>query len=1177
MTLASAIKDIPIIITGMHRSGTSMITAYLENLGVNVGSDLMNADQNNPKGYFEDVEFLSLQRKMLIAGCKKGDDGHHDWGFTTGTPLNKSVFENYTSEARKIIQSREDLKSTWGWKDPRTSLMLDFWNGLIPNAYYILVFRNPWEVMRSMRNLKAEVFQSNPDYAFKIWKQYNEALLAFYKENKEKCILISANRFLQKPEALAELIQHKFKLEVLEEKKKDYSFYSGDLFYKELARDELKLFKGNKEIRNVLVALHKEADLTGYSREELDKEKSVTPQLSVVIPCYNQGEYLLEAVTSVERNLNDNYEIIIVNDGSNNLQTKVILQKLEDEGYHIIHQENKGLATARNVGIQVAKGKYILPLDADNRIDPEYINESIRVMENEASVGVVYGNCRWFGQQNGYRVIDVFKPIKLFVHNYIDACAVIRKSAFDECIGYDATMPVSGYEDWELWIHLHAKGWKFHHLGLFIFDYRVRLNSMLSKTSIPSNRSSNAAYIATKHRTFYEKNVVEIFKHFTLHAAELELIAADRDRLINEFNNYRTHLWQSVSKSLLKKNYILGKEKLKLIRGKFFKRKLSFYNFFKLLGTKEGNRKIKRKVNQILHKFLKLTPAFDLLNSSYRNWRIQNVPSSGELQDMQKNAITFSYKPLISIITPTYNSEIDFLEKAYHSLKEQVYSHWEWCIADDYSTKKEVRDWINAKAKEDQRVKYIFRKENGHISLCSNDAIQMAKGEFIVLLDHDDELAPDALYEVALYLQEQPDVDFFYSDEDKINASGKFCEPHFKPDYCPDNLLSRNYITHMACIRASLVNKIGGFRAGFDGSQDYDLFLRVVEQTNKIVHLPKVLYHWRMHKDSVAKKEDGKVYAFEAGEKAVNEALQRRGENGSASKIEGLPGYYSIRYQIQANPKVSIIIPTKDQTNILKKCIDSIISISTYSRYELIIINNNSSDPAFFHLMKDYEKQLPLRFSCIDVPIPFNYSKLINAGAEAASGDFLLLLNNDTEVITPDWIEAMLEQAQRNQIGAVGVKLLYPNKTIQHAGVVIGLGGVAGHTFIGKERDDFGYYFYIQAINNYSSVTAACLMISKNKFNEVGGFEVELAVEYNDVDFCLKMKKAGYDNIYLPHVELFHYESLTRGHPHKSKESYDRHVHEIGIFKARWNSYIQHDPCYSPNLSLDVTDFQIRR
>ena len=1161
----------------MHRSGTSMITSYLENLGVNVGSELMNADQNNPKGYFEDVEFLSLQRKMLIAGCKNGDVGHHDWGFTTGTPLNTSVFENYTNEARKIIQSREELKSTWGWKDPRTSLMLDYWNALLPNAYYILVFRNPWEVMRSMRNLKAEVFQSNPDYAFKIWKQYNEALLAFYKSNKEKCLLVSANRFLQKPEVLAELIQHKFKLDVLEEMKKDYSFYSGDLFYKELARDELKLFKGNAELRNLLIDLHREADLTGYCGKELDKEKSNIVLLSVVIPCYNQGEFLLEAVTSVERNLIDNYEIIIVNDGSNNLQTIVILQKLEDEGYNIIHQENKGLATARNVGIQVAKGKYILPLDADNRIDPEYINESIRVMEKEESVGVVYGNCRWFGQQNGFRAIDVFKPIKLFVHNYIDACAVIRKSAFDECIGYDAAMPVSGYEDWELWINLHTKGWKFHHLELFIFDYRVRLNSMLSKTSIPNNRSINAAYIATKHRTFYIKNVVEIFKHFTMHAAELELIAADRDRLINEFNNYRILHQQSISKSVLKRKYILGKEKLKLIRGKFFKRKLSFYNFIKLLGTNEGNRKIKRKVKQILLKLFKLTPAFDLLNAAYRNWRIQNVPTTDELQTMQKNTMSFSYKPIISIVTPTYNSQINFLQKAYQSLKAQVYSNWEWCIADDFSSNAKVRDWISATAKEDQRVKFVFRKENGHISLCSNDAIRIAKGEFIVLLDHDDELAPEALYEVVLYLQKQPDIDFFYSDEDKISESGKFCEPHFKPDYCSDNLLSRNYITHMACIRTSLINSIGGFREGFEGSQDYDLFLRIVEQTNKIVHFPKVLYHWRMHKGSVAKMESGKEYAFEAGVKAVNEALQRRGERGIATRMEGLPGYYSVRYKIVNHPKVSIIIPTKDQTSVLKKCIDSIINISTYNKYELIVINNNSTDPDFFHLMKEYEEQLEEQFRCINVPIPFNYSKLINIGAEVASGDYLLLLNNDTEVITPDWIEAMLEQAQRNQIGAVGVKLLYPNKTIQHAGVVIGLGGVAGHTFIGKERDDFGYYFYIQAINNYSSVTAACLMINKNKFNEVGGFEVELAVEYNDVDFCLKMKKAGYDNIYLPHVELFHYESLTRGHPHKSKESYERHVHEIGIFKEKWSNYIQHDPCYSPNLSLDVTDFQIRR
>jgi GT2 family glycosyltransferase len=530
--------------------------------------------------------------------------------------------------------------------------------------------------------------------------------------------------------------------------------------------------------------------------------------------------------------------------------------------------------------------------------------------------------------------------------------------------------------------------------------------------------------------------------------------------------------------------------------------------------------------------------------------------------------------PLISIIMPVYNTPLKYLKEAIESVLVQHYKYWELCIADDHSSDNKVKKMLHAYSVKDPRIKIVYRPENGHISAASNSALEIAKGDFILLLDHDDLLAVNCLAEVALALHENPEADIIYSDEDKTDERGIHQDPHFKPDWAPDHLLSRNYIGHVAVLRKSLIDRISGFRIGFEGSQDYDLLLRATELSNSIIHIPKVLYHWRIHTLSAAQGEDVKPYAYIAAKKALSEALDRRSLKGTVKYLSGLRGY-KIEYELKKEEKVSIIIPTKDQTELLRNTVESIIEKTSYKNYEIIILNNNSTTKQLTDYLHECSKKYSGIVKSVEAHFPFNFSKLMNLGVQHASGQFYLLLNNDVEVIHHDWLATMLSYAQQERIGAVGVKLLYPDDTIQHAGVVVGLGGIAGHTFVGSYKDEAGYFNYIQSVNNYSAVTAACMMVSKSAYEKVNGMDETFEVEYNDVDFCLKLMEAGYNNVYLPQVELYHYESATRGHPHQSKSSYERHLKEMKLFKDKWQHIIDHDPHYNPNLNLGVHDFSM--
>ena len=539
--------------------------------------------------------------------------------------------------------------------------------------------------------------------------------------------------------------------------------------------------------------------------------------------------------------------------------------------------------------------------------------------------------------------------------------------------------------------------------------------------------------------------------------------------------------------------------------------------------------------------------------SEYIKWFNEN----NKIKEYKK----LKYKPLFSFIVPTYNVSKKYLSECLDSLLNQSYDNFEICIADDHSSLEETIDTLKEYEKRDSKIKVKYREKNGMISKASNSAISMAKGEFIVLVDNDDTIEKDALYYLALALNENKNLDFIYTDEDKIDFSGKYMEPHFKADYSPDTLMSVNYICHLSCIRKSLVDEIGGFRSEYDGAQDYDLFLRITEKTNKIYHIDRVLYHWRQTATSTAGYLGNKNYAYIAGKKALEDALKRRGLKGVVLDNPRVSTYL-VKYGNE-NEKVSIIIPMKDKAKITKRCLESIYNKCTYKNFEIILVDNGSHEKDTFDMISFYENKYD-NFKCIRLECEFNYSYINNEAARHATGDYLLFLNNDTEVLTPDFIEWMLGYARLEHSGCVGIKLLYPDKLVQHAGVVLGYGGVAGHIYVALSYNDNGLFGRLVQPYNYSAVTAACLMVKKDKFNEVDGFDEKLKVALNDADLNLKLLSKGYYNVCLSNVEMIHYESKSRGYE-ASSEKHNRFLKEQEYMKKKWGSVIEKDKYFSKN------------
>ena len=597
----------------------------------------------------------------------------------------------------------------------------------------------------------------------------------------------------------------------------------------------------------------------------------------------------------------------------------------------------------------------------------------------------------------------------------------------------------------------------------------------------------------------------------------------------------------------------------------------NIYNQIKFYINKYGFKKTIKKCANVLknREFKKKEVAY----GTFIDWVPFNELDNKRVDEQRK--AKFKLNPKISIVVPMYNTPKKFFEELVDCCIRQSYTNWELCLADGSPEENKELEKIYSK---DERIKYKFLGKNSGISGNTNEALKMVTGDYIALLDHDDVLADYALFFVVQTINVHPDVEFIYSDEDKMTKKGDRYDAYFKPDFAPDTLRSQNYICHFSIFKKELMDKLEGFRSKYDGAQDYDIFLRMSEITDpsKIRHIPRLLYHWRVHNASTAKlNSNAKNYAFENGVAAVQDHIDRLGLKGKVS-VGPVEGTYRTDYEVIGNPKVSIVIPNKDGKDILEVCINSLLEKTTYNNYEIVVVENNSTTKEIFKYYEEIEKNEKIKV----VKYPekgFNYPAIINFGVKNSDGEYVVQLNNDTELITSNWLELMLGFCQREDVGGVGAKLYYPDDTIQHAGIIVGLGGVAGHRFKEVERDKHAYFGKESMIEDLSAVTAACIMNPRSVYEEVGYMDEGFAVAFNDVDFCLKVREKGYLIVYNPFVEFKHYESKSRG-LENTPEKIKRFQGEIARFKDRWQNFLDEgDPYYNINLSLDTEQYHVKK
>jgi GT2 family glycosyltransferase len=549
---------------------------------------------------------------------------------------------------------------------------------------------------------------------------------------------------------------------------------------------------------------------------------------------------------------------------------------------------------------------------------------------------------------------------------------------------------------------------------------------------------------------------------------------------------------------------------------------------------------------------------------TYKMWIAKN--ENWDTRRIDQEITSFSYQPTISVIVPVYNISPEWLDKCIQSVASQVYGKWELCLYDDASNNPSTIECLKKWQESDKKIKIAFGKKNLNIAEATNKAIDMVTGEFIAFLDHDDELSPYALYFVVRALNKNPELDLLYSDEDKITEKGLRDTPYFKPDWNPDLFLSQNYMNHLSVFRTKIVRMVGGCRKGLEGAQDWDLALRIIETIpeSHIQHIPYILYHWRRIPGSFSAAAEEKSYIGDAQLRCLSDHFTRLHQDVELIK-QGQ--YWRAKHRIpDPAPLVSLIIPTRDGYHLLHRCIESIYEKSTYRNFEIIVVDNDSEDPRTLTYLSNLEEEGRARV--LKYPGDFNYSATNNFAVAQSKGQIIGLLNNDLEAISAEWLEEMMSQALRPEIGAVGARLLYPNDTIQHVGVILGIGGIAGHWFKGLPNGQNAHFSRPNLVQNLSAVTAACMLVKRSIYEEVGGLDdVKLKIAFNDVDFCLRVMAKGHRNLYTPFAVLYHHESASRGRENTPEKKARFKLEEI-VMKQRWGKLLLNDPAYNPNLTL---------
>jgi len=1343
-----------IIIAGMHRSGTSLTASLLQNLGVNIGKQLVGVDYGNIKGHFENVDFVDFHKSVF----KSHDIDELGCVFSGEISLTEQQIES----AKKLIEINQDSSSAWGWKDPRTTLFLDFWHQLLPQAKFIFVYRSPWEVIDSLyRRATDAILLDHPEIAIQMWSNYNRKILEFYHKYPDNCLLANVYTVGNQTADFIKQINHKFNLNLQGEFSNQFEpsllvnrilATPKPLFIKAYFPESIELYQTLENnaypLNSHLTALELEslnqplsADWVFEDWAKLRKLEKNQAILAKDLDILLKDRDILETdIQQWQERFDDAVERLIKTEnllGETQLKLNGIEVKAEEAITKLISTEAElgktqgeleGFKTRfeqavdKLVTTEIELGQTQGQLQA---VDAKYQEILRRCLQSETELGITQfqfqdlsiqyqdgltklltledelgrTQMKLLGAESQFeqalnkifsledelgkaqQEIVAMKSSKFWKLRGKWLGAKRRLKQFRRRFIYSLDFPLN----WELIgfteKFLNISGWCFYtgnqqlkavraRIGKDIFagEYGIERQDVADIHSVYSQAKSSGFYLQI--RVPQGNSLVEleaqdsngkwtVFARYPLTASSLrasfdvpsqweqrqgQILFAGwcchPNQRITQLKLIHGNQWVICAYGLRRvdvgqvfPNWIGSAEsgfealidlppgtweislEAHLENGEILiyncpqTLQVSRYGLLekstaKVKQVSRYTAAIQKRIGERKQRLGRLLPmpweipailrqmnlmyrqttvpqgdflppqGFELLQpiEPYQAWLVANQWTERSLESLKTRLTVYSPEilPKISVVMPVYNPPIEFLEKAIQSVINQVYTNWELCIADDCSTNTQVIELLTEYAAKDARIKVYLRTENGNISVATNSAASQATGEFIAFLDNDDELTPDALGEMALYLIQYPETDFLYSDDDKIDPDGKRFAPQFKPDWSPQLLLSYMYMGHLLVVRRGIFEKLDGFRIGFEGSQDYDFALRATEISRQIGHIPLVLYHWRTAPGSTAVSGAAKPASFDAGKHAIQEALTRLQSSGKvyqpnwASELNLGIFYHQFPDQ---GPSVTIIIPTKNQLKLLQACVES-IKKTTYQNYRVVIIDNESDDPKtleYFKKISDTEKISVLKIANQG---KFNFAAINNRAVEQVNTDYVLFLNNDTEVINSHWLTQMMGYARIRGVGAVGARLIYPDDRIQHAGILHGLHhGLAGHAFKLTHRQDFGYLAYSKVVRNYSAVTAACLLTPRQLFLDLGGFnQVDFAVAYNDVDYGYRLFEQGYQSVYCPEAELIHREGTSRGYKDDPKE--------VAKFRRQYADKI--DPFYNPNLSLDNEWFQIQ-
>lgn len=925
--------------------------------------------------------------------------------------------------------------------------------------------------------------------------------------------------------------------------------------------------------------------------------------VSIIVRTKDRPKLLMRALQSIACQTYTYLEVVLVNDGGCDLDIKELQEILGGILLNYIRLEkNTGRSHAGNTGIKNAQGEYVGFLDDDDELYPEHVETLVSVLKL-TEFQIAYADVEMIINRFSPDEKEVVTMERVTFSRDCSYPEIIMSNyrPFNSLLFHKDIFKITGvldenfdlYEDWELLIRI-AEKYQFFHVRKITAIYNQWSRELQINQKDIEHMKATHLKVISKHRDKISNEFIlkiwEEAERKDALIAEKETLIKEKDDVIKEKDAVLTekiNLSPQFQHIISEKNARIEHledtvntihetlgwqmlEYLRRFREKYFccgTRRRKIYDVF----VKSAKYIQKNGFGQFLRKVsLRYDMAAYLRDKNiYETWISKNEPDPATLNWQIQLSAEFKVRPRISIITPVYNPLKKPFIAMIESVVNQTYDNWELCLA-DASTDPSTREIIENYRKKYGKIKVKYLDRNYGIAGNSNEALSLARGEFIALLDHDDTIAPFALFEVVKSINETPDVDFLYSDRDKITLEDKRIEPFFKPNWSPDYLLAQNYLCHLNVFRKTLIDRIGGFRKGYDGSQDYDLVLRITELTDKIINIPKVLYHWRVVDGSASGNPDAKPYAYDAAMRALQDAVNRRGWNGVVT--QGLTrGLYRVVFHINGSSSVSIIIPTKDKSEVLKKCIDSILEKTTYKNYEIVIVDNGSKEKKTA-LYYEELRGIP-QIKILYCNIPFNFSAINNYAVTQTNAKYLVFLNNDTEVITEDWLEVMLGFAQRKETGAVGAKLLYPDGSIQTAGLFLDEKGNVYRSHHRYPSNSLGYGGRIQSIQNVSAVAAACMMVRREVFDEVGGFDSEFVVAHGDIDFCLKLRERDYLIVYEPHAELYHHESLTRGYE-DTPEKVERLKKETQLLLRKWGHMLKNrDPYYNANLAMDGTLF----